>query len=222
MTTACDRFEREGLLRQEQGEPPDAHDDDCETCRSERAVYAELQTAFKQLPNVSAPAGWQDRVFSSISESSRPAGKVSRWFFGFAAVAAAAVVVWHVRTPSIGPLAVRQEVVATDASRRSDSAAVGDTIRAVANGGRGQLREIRLYRNDKDLVGRCPSTENECIVDGATTELRIKLTSPGRYRSMAVVGPGPIPAPGKSLDDDAREASKAGASVEISAAIDVE
>lgn len=222
MTTICDRFEREGLLRRESGAPPDAHDDECETCRSERDVYLAIEAAFKALPSIAPPEGWQERVLSSITEGTRQTGNGVRWFLGAAAVAAAAMVVWHLRTPDMGPLAVRQEVVATDASRRSDSAAVGDTLRALATGGAGQAREIRLYRNERDLVARCPSAESECLIDGKTTELRIKLSAPGRYRSLAIVGPEPIPAPGKSLDEDARDASKAGASVEISVAIDVE
>jgi hypothetical protein len=222
MTTMCDRFEREGLLRHETGAPPDIHEAECETCRSERDVYLTIQAALKSLPAIAPPAGWQERVLSSVAADTRQTGRGARWVLGAAAVAAAAVVVWHVRTPSVGPLAVRQEVVATDASRRSDSAAVGDTIRALATGGEGQAREIRLYRNERHLVARCPATESECLVDGKTTELRVKLSAPGRYRSLAIVGPAPIPTPGHSLDDDARDASKAGASVEISAAIDVE
>lgn len=255
-SSACDRFERELLLFLERDEivgqngsereQAIEHLASCSVCRAEKEEYDQIKAAFRDLSKHGdapgkAPAGWQDRVFASIdgggARSRIPSGV---WVLGAVAAAAVAVLVWRGRTPTEMPLAVRQEVVATGASRRSDadavdSATVGDTMRAFAvggpsgavSGGRSHPREVRVYRNEREMVARCPDDTprsppagQTCVAKDDMTELRFTLATPGRYRSLAIVGA--APAPKGTLDDDARAASASGAKVEMSPAIDVE
>ncbi len=88
-------------------------------------------------------------------------------------------------------------------------------------GGAGDVREARLYRDTGELVARCPGHPS-CITNGNVLELTVTLTASGSYRTLAIVGPAAAPEPSGSLDEDARAAAAAGASVELSRAIDVQ
>jgi len=140
-----------------------------------------------------------------------------------AAAAALAWVVWQARRPVVEArrLAVRQEVVAMASGRRADSAVVGDTLRVSAAGGDGSARELRLYRDNKAVVARCPGSDG-CVRRDDSIELTVVLDKPGTYRSLVIVGPRAAPEPTGSLDDDAQAATAAGATVEVSRAVEAE
>ncbi len=220
---ACDRFERDGLARMEAGLPPDDHEIGCSICQSAREDYERLGRALAELPPIKAPEGWERRVLDSLPASQSATGRVSwmPWALGLAAAAAIVFFIWRLDRPTPGPLSVRQQVVATSSGRRADSAAVGDSIRVSTQGGSGEVRELRLYRDTTEVVARCPGDPGCAIVDGAP-QLTFVLRAPGSYRSLAIVGPQKAPEPAGALDEDARAASAAGASVEVSRAVDVE
>lgn len=203
--------------------PPDEHELGCASCQAARERYQQLGRALAALPAMKAPAGWERRVFEALPETETAQGRVAwvPWAFGLAAAAAVAFIVWQLNRPSAGELSVRQELVATAAGRRADSAAVGDTIRVSTNGGNGDVRELRLYRDGGDVVARCPGDAGCRVVDGSP-ELTFTLKAPGSYRSLVIVGTREAPKPIGALDADARAASAAGASVEVSRAVDVQ
>jgi hypothetical protein len=203
--------------------PPDEHEIGCETCQEARDRYERLGEVLAELPPIKAPAGWERRVLEALPENEPAQPRVAwlPWAFGLAAAALVAFVVWQLNRPVVGQLAVRQEVIATAAGRRADSAAVGDTIRISTRGGAGEVRELRLYRDMRELVARCPGDAGCKVVEGSP-ELTIALKVPGSYRSLIIVGPTKAPEPTGVLDEDARAASAAGASVEMSRAVDVE
>jgi hypothetical protein len=234
MTTACQRFDSEGVPRLVAGEPPDDHEVACAGCQRARSQYLDIIDGLAQLPSEKAPDGWQERVLQALpADSSRPAIASRNWPVWTALAAAAAILLWRIAKPEppAPRLAVKQEVVAAAAGRRADSATIGDAVRVVVTGGAGQVREARLYRDTGELVARCKGLNGgtpqapshaSCVLNGSDLELTVTLTASGSYRTLAIVGPTAAPEPSGSLDEDARAAAAAGASVELSRAIDVE
>lgn len=217
----CERFDDEGLRRLDEGLSADEHEQGCEDCQAAHDRYVRMITAFAQLPTERAAAGWQQRVLDALPvEPTRARGGL-RWLAWPAAAAAAALLVWKATRPELGPLSVRQEVVAAASGHRADSASVGDTIRISATGGAGAVRETRLYRNTSELVARCPGDAG-CKISSDGAELTFTLTVRGSYRTLAIAGPEPVPEPTGALDEDARAAVAAGASVELSGPLEVE
>lgn len=220
----CGRDDHDLLSRMESGLAPDAHEQSCPSCIDARRRYERLGEALRELPALPAPDGWEQRVLASLPSKGRVRASNTRWLpwaGGLAVAAAAALILWQGRRPAPHPLSVRQEVVADASGRRADSAAVGDTIRISASGGDGPMRELRLYRDTKEVVARCPG-DSGCREAGGAIELTIELGAPGSYRSLVIVGSARAPEPTGSLDDDARAAVAAGASVEISRSLEAE
>ena len=250
-STSCDRFEREGLARLEAGQPPDEHELDCADCADARRRYERLCLALSELPPLKAPAGWEQKVFAALpANDAGPASEPESgqavlgrspayvaWlpWVGLAAAAAAVFVFVKTREPPAKELAIRQEVVASASGRRADSAVVGDTLRITAQGGTGSVRELRLYRDTRSLVARCPGEAGTseaakgnagpsagCTVEAGSPTLTFPLSVAGSSRSLIIVGTQQAPEPSGSLDEDARAAAAAGAEVEMSRSVDVE
>ncbi len=253
-STSCDRFEREGLARLEAGQPPDEHELDCADCADARRRYERLCLALSELPPVKAPAGWEQKVFAALPDNDAgPAPEPEpepesgqavvnksppyvTWlpWVGLAAAAAAVFIFVKTREPPAKALAVRQEVVASASGRRADSATVGDTLRITTQGGTGSVRELRLYRDTRSLVARCPDAAGKgeansnagssanCTVEAGSPTLTFPLSVAGSYRSLIIVGSQQAPEPSGSLDEDARAAAAAGAEVEMSLAVEVQ
>lgn len=232
MSAACERFDAEGVPRLVAGEPPSEHEVGCASCQRARDQYLRIIEGLADLPVEKAPSGWQNRVLAALpAEPRRPVAAARSWPIWGALAAAAAILLWRVakQEPSPGRLAVRQEVVAAASGRRADSATVGDTVRVLVTGGEGAVREARLYRDTGELVARCLGSSAppapgvvSCAAAGTDLELTVTLTAPGSYRTLAIVGSQAAPEPAGSLDEDAAAAAAAGASVELSRAIDVE
>lgn len=249
--TSCDRFELEGLARLEAGQPPDEHERDCADCRDARRRYERLCLALSELPPVKAPAGWEQKVFAALpandagpaSEPEPESGQAVlgrsppyvAWlpWVGLAAAAAAVFIFVKSSEPPAKALAVRQEVVASASGRRADSAVVGDTLRITTQGGTGSVRELRLYRDTRSLVARCPGDgtseaakadagSSGCTVEAGFPTLTFPLSVAGSYRSLIIVGSQRAPEPSGSLDEDARAAAAAGAEVKMSLAVEVQ
>ena len=97
------------------------------------------------------------------------------------------------------------------------------------------MRELRLYRDTRSLVARCPGEAGTseaakgnagpsagCTVEAGSPTLTFPLSVAGSYRSLIIVGTQQAPEPSGSLDEDARAAAAAGAEVEMSRSVDVE
>ncbi|HEU4412028.1 MAG TPA: hypothetical protein VFS43_42700 [Polyangiaceae bacterium] len=97
---------------------------------------------------------------------------------------------------------------------RDDQAAVGQTLVLRARPeGKG---ELRLYRDRRELVLRCPGGEGcEWASERGRALWRVKapLTAPGRYRAIVLSG-ATLSAPSGNEDQDLAAAVKAGAKVD--------
>ncbi|MDI1476949.1 energy transducer TonB [Polyangium sp. y55x31] len=70
----CDRFERDGILQIERGQPLDPHFDDCASCTTARHKYECILAAMPHAePEVHPPIGWQARVLRASEASEQPA-----------------------------------------------------------------------------------------------------------------------------------------------------
>ena len=213
-TPNCDRFETEGLLRLERGEPLGEHFATCPDCLEARAVYERLR---QDIAGIGAdgepPADWEARVWARIEERK---GK-PRWIWFLAPVGAAALAATLFfavpRTPSAP--SIFQEVVAGGTVQRATGARPGDRLDLRAETAGSSHAELRIYRNGSELVLRCPSdsSDSSCRRDGG--EIRASLTFPsaGDYQAVLVLDDEPLPLPGKGLDPDAGAAFAQGAEV---------
>jgi hypothetical protein len=206
-TPDCDRFETEGLLRLERGEPLGEHFATCPDCLEARAVYERLR---QDIAGIGAdgepPADWEARVWARIEErKGRP-----RWIWFLAPVGAAALAATLFfavpRTPSAP--SIFQEVVAGGTT----GARPGDRLDLRAETAGSSHAELRIYRNGSELVLLCPG-DPSCQDDG--DELRASLTLPavGDYQAVLVLDDEPLPPPQKGLDSDAGAAFAQGAEV---------
>jgi hypothetical protein len=224
---SCDRFEREGLERWLAGESLEGHFVTCSDCLAARQAYEELLQQVRHAGDgLEPPAGWQARVRQRLAERQRPRHGAWRWGWGLAAAAGLALVLlrpllWQEGSPPAPPLGV--EVVASGEVVRGAGAQVGDRLRLTARleaEDTGRHRELRVYRNDHQLVFAC-SGEPRCrILDGALVA-EVPLSAPGRYQSLLLVAPRPPEALQGSFDADAGAALALGGRVEIGREVEV-
>ena len=210
----CDRFETEGLLRLERGEPLGEHFAACPDCRDARAAYERLR---QDLAGIGAdgepPADWEARVWARIEERKRR----PRWIWFLAPVGAAALAATLFfavpRTPTVPSLV--QEVAAGGPVRRAAGAKPGDRLDLRAGTAGSPHAELRIYRNGRDLVLRCLGDAGgpSCRRDGDELRASFTLPSVGDYRALLVLDDEPLPPPGKGLDSDAGAAFDRGAQV---------
>lgn len=205
MTTGCERFENEALLLLEQGQPLDDHFSTCPDCLEARAAYDRLRDQLSQLGEDDEPApDWQARVWERIEQR-----KKRRWWTAWvapAALAAAAMAAFFlVWLPSQKPAGLHIEIEAGTDVRRGAEAHPGDTLRLEATTGGARHSELRVYRNDTELILRC-ATDDPCSVvfDGV-----------GRYQPLLLFSESPLPAPTSDLEKDTGAALDSGAEIEM-------
>lgn len=202
--TRCERFESEALALLERGEPLAEHFATCPDCLEARATYQRLR---QDIAGIGAddepPAGWETRVWARIEERKRK----PRWIWFLAPVGAAALAATLFfavpRTPSAPSLV--QEVVAGGSVRRAAGAHPGDRLDLRAETAGSPHAELRVYRNERDLVLRCPSDAGDpsCRRGGDGLRASLTLPSAGDYQAMLILDDQPLPPPGKGLDPDA-------------------
>ena len=210
--TRCDRFEEEALLRLEQGLPLDEHFATCPDCREARAVYDRLQGEVAAAgAGEEPPAGWQARVRQRIG---RRRTRRRRWAWGFGSVlSAAAVALLFVALPRPEtPPSLRLDIVASAVARRGDEAHPGDRLTLAATLGDARFAELRIYRDDRDLVFRCLGSP-PCLREDGTLSVSFELPSRGTYQALLLLSPKPLPPPTSGLDSDTSAALDAGAEV---------
>ena len=152
---------------------------------SEQQQLERVQQMIGALPDEEPPPQLSHRVFAQLAESPSPRRrKLAWWMFAPPAIAAiAAVALMRCSSPAESqPLALRVTVQHDQTVRRATSAAIGDAliIESSAN-----ASEIRIYRNDGQIVATCPGSTNCVVVDDKRT-LRIVTEAPGTYRAVVL------------------------------------
>jgi len=127
---------------------------------------------------------------------------------------AALLAFFVIRAPAPGPTGLRVEVESSASVRRGVEAHPGDLLRLAASTGGDRHAELRVYRNDSELVLRC-STEPPCSRSGGELRAAVVLDGVGRYQPLLVVSGKALPASASDLDADTRAALAAGADVEL-------
>ncbi|HEX7183922.1 MAG TPA: hypothetical protein VF756_18980 [Thermoanaerobaculia bacterium] len=208
----CDRFETEGLLQLERGESLGDHFATCPDCREERAVYERLRQDLAALGADEEPSpDWQARVRQRVEQRRRRRLSWGWVLAPLGATALAATLFFAMpRTPSSPSLA--QEVVESGSIRRAAGARPGDRLVLRAETAGSPHAELRVYRNRRDVVLRCPG-DPSCHRDGGELSASLTFPSVGDYQAVLVLGPEPLPPPGKGLDPDAGAAFTRGAQV---------
>jgi len=215
--TGCDRFETEALLLLEQGQPLDDHFSSCPDCLEARAAYDRLRGGLSSLGKEDEPApDWQARVWEKIEKRKERRRRWSPWWIapvgitGLAALAAL-FLIW---IPGQTPAGLRIEIEAGTTVRRGAEAQPGDLLRLAATTGGARHSELRVYRNDTELILRC-STEPPCSRRRGKLTASVVLDGVGRYQPLLIFSEKPLPDVASDLDTDTDAALTAGADVEL-------
>lgn len=217
--STCNRFEEEALLRREQGLRLDAHFDTCPACDAARASYEQLYDGLRDLGRAHAGRpDWQARVWAGIARRPvrRPGPRL--WWIAMPVAAAAAGSFLLLRPPPgpAGPaLALALQPTGRDIeATRGDHAKPGDTLAIhILTGGAAQA-ELRVYRDEHELIVRC-TDEPPCTRRGDEITAAVVLGERGRYHVAFLHGAQSLPAPTQQLDQDLVAARAAGAAVNL-------
>lgn len=190
------------------------------------AAYEKLFELVGQLPDEPPPAAWNDEVLTRIrAEKAEPAApaaappqrtapprrRIPRPFALAGAFAiAAALLLWLLarRPPAPVPAETGLTVaVLHQEGMRSEpvdgEAALGDvlTARIISTA----ADEVRIYRDDRELVVRCPVPgDARCKLAGRHHVIELPLDAPGSYRAIAL-RPAPTKPPSGDLQADLKD-----------------
>jgi len=210
----CDRFETEGLLLLEQDLPLDEHFSTCPDCVAARAAYERLRAGIATLgAEDEPPVGWQARVWEGIDQRRERRRLGWAWWIvpGVAATLAALLLI---RPPGPQLPSLRIEIQAGATVHRGGEAQPGDLLQLTAIPSSAHHAELRVYRNDAELVLRC-STERPCSRQGDELRAAVRLDVIGRYQPLLILSARPLPAPTSDLEKDTSAALAAGADVKL-------
>jgi hypothetical protein len=213
----CQRFEKEALLLLEQGQPLNEHFSSCPDCVEARAAYDRLRGGLTSLGEEDEPpADWQARVWTEIDRRKERRRRWSPWWIAPVALAAMAALflIW---IPGRTPAGLRIEIEGGTTVRRGAEAQPGDLLRLAATTGGARHSELRVYRNDTELILRC-STEPPCSYRRGKLTASVVLDGVGRYQPLLICSEEPLPTPpdtASDLDADTDAALTAGADVEL-------
>ncbi len=190
------------------------------------AAYEKLFELVGQLPDEPPPPAWNDEVLTRIrAETDQPAAPAkappqrtapprrrssrSLTLAGALAVAAALLLWWIFHEPPSPAPAENELVVAVlhQEGMRSDpvegEAALGDVLTAKIISTAAD--EVRIYRDDRELVVRCPvAGDARCKLAGRHHVIELPLDAPGSYRTVAL-RPAPTKPPSGDLQADLRD-----------------
>ncbi|HKA91384.1 MAG TPA: hypothetical protein VKE22_27165 [Haliangiales bacterium] len=194
-------------------EEHDGHLDGCADCRQRREEYARLAQAIAGgQTSHRLPAGFKERAVSRMHAVVAARSRRRRYALGVAATvaAAAALVVVLVRRHDLPPAALTVSVVEGTGEWRGN-VHPGAEIRASAVAPGHAWYELRIYREAREILLRCPgASEPACRRVEAGVEVRWHIPSVGDYQLVWLVGrSSPPPATG-SLDADIRAATEVG------------
>ncbi|HEX4962488.1 MAG TPA: hypothetical protein VF173_16760 [Thermoanaerobaculia bacterium] len=216
----CDRFETEGLLLVEQELPLGEHFSTCPDCLAARAAHERLRARIAALGEEDEPpVGWQARVWERIDQRRERRRRGWAWWLVPAAVGVAAslAALFLISPPGGLPPGLRVEIqTGTTIHRggRVGEAQPGDLLLLAATTGGARHAELRVYRNDTELVLRC-STESPCLRRGEEMRATVLLDVVGRYQPLLILAKKPLPSPAPDLEKDTSAALAAGADVKL-------
>jgi hypothetical protein len=199
----------------------DPYDDGAPARESaERSVARDLAG----LPAIEPPEGWEARVRARVRHRRRRTRRVLPLVVAAVATAAAAAAVsglgvWRGvrrRGAVAAELAVVVEAHRGASRPRGAQPAVGDVLVVSADGG----AEVCLYRDDVDLVLRCPH-DATCRIDDGRLVGEWRAIAPGTYRAIAFARATPAGASAGSLDAHVAAMRRIGTRVVVSAPIRV-
>lgn len=235
--TRCERFDREGLLRLEQGLPLDPHFDSCADCLEARRAYTHLTHEIAELDVTVEPlTGWQERVWTRVrrdreesASESRGIWQWARWLIPVGAVAAVAVFTlwWPARLPAPAEPSIQAEILSGQATVRGLEAHPGDQLRIRATISGQERAELRIYFNSFDVVATCAAIASTrtvtgpCRLDGDTLVMTAALNSLGTYQPVLIASAQAIPSSAGNMNQDIGAAIQAGAEVKAGDSIAV-
>jgi hypothetical protein len=186
--------------------------------RSDQPIDPRLENALARLGvEYEPPPGWEARVLAATADAAprrrKPWWQRWRWSIapGLALAGAAAAVIAYV-APAGVPVALALRIdIAHRAPMRGSDAVVGDTAHIVATGDGN--RALWIYRDEAELVLRCPGAPACQVADGSIA-VDLALTQIGRYTVVALAPPAALPALSGAFDDDLAVARRAGAALQ--------
>jgi hypothetical protein len=214
---SCDRFEREFILCLERGLPLPEHAESCVDCIAARKRYAALTEAIGRAGSgLEPPADWQARVWAKVARDERPRRKTAAWLFGGITTAFVAMAIALLLWLRPGALSVNIEVRHGEQTMRGSAVRPGDHLILHARAGRAAHAELRIYRNERELVlqRNLRSTGEEAI--------DYPVSTIGQYRVLLIASEEELTLAGSSLDEDAGAALKSGARIYTSLPMAVE
>ena len=230
MTGPCQRFEAEALERLEAGLPLDEHFAQCPDCLTRHGQYRRIAEGLRALHGEAPSPDWEERVLSAIAAITRRKAARRRAAVAAAvaivAAAAAGYLLFLRGQPRAGPptLAV---VVRSNQARQLPGEGVrpGDILELTANRAGARSAEIRLYRNDAELLFRCPAPAGPpelgqtCFVRTQLLVGTVRVPTVGVYQPLLVTSGRPLPEPTGSLQGDRARILESGAAVVLGPSI---
>ncbi len=202
--SACDRFEREGLLRLEQGLPLDPHFAECPECVAARAAYENLGRRLVALGQNEEPlVGWEQRVQRALATQPEPRRFRPRWWVTVPASAAAIGLLVVAGTRLARPPEAGLVVTTRDGAGvfRGEPLRPGQVMVLNAQTGGAAQAELRVYRDDREIVLRC-SSEPPCRRAGRRIRAELPLEAIGQYQPVLLLSARALPPPRGTLDQD--------------------
>jgi hypothetical protein len=147
-----------------------------------------------------------------------------RWQWQPVAFAAAALVLVAIAvtlslrlrpSPSLAALHLQLAVLHGTAPLRGDSAHPGDRLALEAEVGTEPYAELRVFREDRQLILQCPPESSSCRREGNRLRAEVVLPAVGRYQSFVVASKQPLPPPAGTLVEDTTQLMRAGARLEL-------
>jgi hypothetical protein len=217
--TDCRRFETEGLLALQQGRPLDEHFRTCADCRTALAAHERLQRELSSLEPHEPRAGWEGRVWAQIDRPVPTRARTPWRPLAVASLAAAATIVLLLRSavpPVSSPgLVIQVEegqgrrgasapLLPTPALRSVESLTgplpLGSRLVVSASTGTARFAELRVYRNEADLIVQ--TTLSAGCAEPRDVRVVLLLDAVGRYRTALLTSNHSLPAPAGSVDAD--------------------
>ncbi|HYU14516.1 MAG TPA: hypothetical protein VEL05_00525 [Candidatus Acidoferrum sp.] len=202
------------------GEVMDPHLDDCAECRAGHAEYAKIAAALARGSDRPLPAGWKERALARLRRAELARRRRTVLAAGLA-IAAALLLFIALRPTARATLAVSIDEGGGD---WRGPAHPGGRLRVAARAGTAERFELRIYRETRELVVRCPGDASPtCRPRGDAVDVSLPLAVPGEYQIVWLVSSSssPLPPPSGDLDADVRAARAAGAHVAGSEVVDV-
>ena len=123
--------------------------------------------------------------------------------------------------PSVAALRLDVSVLQGAGGLRGGEAKPGDRLSLVAEVGQAPYAELRVFREERQLIFQCPPVSTSCQRQAARLEAQAPLPSVGRYQVLLAVSERPLPQPTGSFAEDSAALLNSGAKLQVSTPIQV-